>query len=379
MKLSFASFIILLLFQSILPQSDSCEITFIVTSIKVGDSESVFIVGNDSFLGDWNPAAVKLFKINDSTWSKSFRFKRGKNLEYKFTKGSWDKEALDKDGFIPDNYNQTVIRDTIITIEIKKWRNRETQIIHGQITGSVRYHLQFEGDGLKPRDIIVWLPQSYNQDTTKRYPVFYMHDGQNVFDPVTSSFGYDWRADEVADSLIKAGIINEIIIVGIYNSSDRRYEYIHAPLGYAYMDFIANKFKPFIDKEYRTLAGSENTAVGGASSGGLISLMLVWNYPEIFSKVACLSSAFKIQELNYVDTIANYAGKKKEIKLYIDIGGIGLEQELRPGNDDMIAALQNRGYEIGKDLIWYIDENAVHSEIAWAERIWRPLVFFFKK
>lgn len=378
MKLLFASFFITLLFQSILPQSHSCNITFMVTSSEIGDSESVYIVGNDSLLGDWNPSAVELFKINDSIWSKSFRFERGKILEYKFTKGSWDKEALDKDGSIPDNYGHTVIRDTIIIIEIKKWRNRETQIIHGQITGTVKYHLQFEGDGLKPRDIIVWLPPSYNRDTTKRYPVFYMHDGQNVFDPATSSFGYDWRADEVADSLIKAGIINEIIIVGIYNTPDRRYEYIHAPLGYAYMDFIVNKLKPFIDNEYRTLADNENTAVGGASSGGLISLMLVWNYPEVFSKAACLSSAFKIQELNYVDTIANYSGNKKEIKLYIDIGGIGLEQELRPGNDNMIAALQSKGYALGKDLIWYIDKNAVHSEIAWAERIWRPLVFFFK-
>jgi predicted alpha/beta superfamily hydrolase len=77
-----------------------------------------------------------------------------------------------------------------------------------------------------------------------------MHDGQNVFDPETSSFGYDWCADEVADSLIKAGAINEILIVAINNTEDRGSEYVYTSLGYAYMDFIVNKLKPFIDNEY---------------------------------------------------------------------------------------------------------------------------------
>ena len=145
------------------------------------------------------------------------------------------------------------------------------------------------------------------------------------------------------------------------------------------MDFIVNNLKPFIDRKYRTLPDKENTAVCGASLGGLISLMLVWNYPQVFSKAACLSSAFKIDQLDYVDTVANYTSKKKDIKLYIDNGGIGLETGLQPGTDEMIVALQNKGYELGKDIIWYVDKNASHSEIAWAERIWRPLLFFFGK
>lgn len=355
------------------------EVTFVVHSTSVNDSESVFIAGNESELGKWNPAVVKLFKVNDSTWIKSFRFEAGKYLEYKFTKGSWEKEATNEEGFIPANSVLKVLNDTIISIEIKKWKTTEGRIKEEQITGTVRYHLQFAGNGLKPRDIVVWLPPCYDDSTDKRYPVFYMHDGQNAFDPATSSFGYEWRADEVADSLIKTGDINEIIIVAINNTVDRGQEYVYSNLGYAYMDFIVNKLKPFIDKEYRTLPDKENTAVCGASLGGLISLMLVWNYPKVFSKAACLSSAFKIDQLNYVDTVANYSGKKKDIKLYIDNGGMGLDASLQPGNDEMIAALQNKGYELGKDINWYVDKNASHSEIAWAARIWRPLVFFFGK
>ncbi|MCK7520815.1 MAG: alpha/beta hydrolase-fold protein [Ignavibacteriales bacterium] len=150
----------------------------------------------------------------------------------------------------------------------------------------------------------MWLPPSYELNLEKRYPVLYMHDGQNVFDPATSSFGYDWRADEVADSLINAETINEIIIVGIYNTTDRGFEYSYSPLGYKYMDFVVSKLKPFIDSEYRTLPDAENTAVAGSSLGALITFMLSWNYPDVFSKAACFSSALKIQDLNYVDTVS---------------------------------------------------------------------------
>ena len=379
MKKLFISSLILLFFPNTLSQINIHDIKFIVYASGVRDSEFVFITGNDSLLGYWNPDAVKCLKINDSTWSKSFKFGKGKNLEYKFTKGSWELEALDNDGLVPDNSFLQVIDDTIITTQIKKWSSARVRVNHGQITGTVRYHIQFEGEGLKPRDIVVWLPPSYDQNPTKRYPVFYMNDGQNVFDPATSSFGYDWQADEVTDSLIKAGAIDEIIIVGIYNTADRGQEYIYTNLGYTYMDFVVNKLKPFIDKEYRTLPDKKNTAICGSSAGGLISFMIAWNYPEIFSKAACLSPAFKIQELNYVDTIVNYSGKEKNIKLYIDNGGIGIDSELLPGTHEMIKALQNKGYELGKDIIWYVDKNAPHFETAWAKRIWRPLVFFFGK
>lgn len=353
------------------------NVKFIVYTIQLNDSDFVFITGNDSLLGSWNPSRINFSKTNDSTWSKSFNIPEGKNIEYKFTKGSWEFEALNEDGSTPANSVLKIKKDTTIVVYINRWRNNEPKIIHGQITGSVKYHYNFEGVELKPRDLVIWLPPSYDSCQEKRYPVLYMHDGQNIVDPATSSFGYDWQLDEVTDSLIKAGTINEIIIVGIYNTPDRGREYSHSPLGYLYMDFVVSKLKPFIDFEYRTHSNRENTAVAGSSSGGLISFMMSWCYPEVFSMAACFSPALKIRELNYVDTVVNYAGNKKDIKLYIDNGGVGLETELQPGIDEMIVALQNKGYKLGKDLLWHIDSNAVHSESSWAKRIWRPLKFFF--
>ncbi|MDR3625624.1 MAG: alpha/beta hydrolase-fold protein, partial [Ignavibacteriaceae bacterium] len=182
-----------------------------------------------------------------------------------------------------------------------------------------------------------------------------------------------------ADSLIKAGSIKEIIIVGIYNTPDRSPEYGDTELGRIYMDFVVNTLKPYIDKNYRTLPDRENTATGGSSMGGLISFMLAWEHPETFSKAACLSPAFHIEEINYIPKVVNYSGIKKPVKIYIDIGTIDLEARLKPGVDEIVNELKNQGYQSGKDLYYYVDEGAAHSESAWAKRNWRYLEFLFGK
>lgn len=171
-----------------------------------------------------------------------------------------------------------------------------------------------EWKGLKPRDIIVWLPPGYDENINERYPVLYMHDGQNIVDPKTSSFGIDWQIDEVADSLIRENKIEPIIVVGIYNTADRSSEYKNIDSGFVYMDFVINKLKPLIDKTYRTKPDKENTANGGSSLAGLTSLMFVWEHPEVFSKAICMSSAFKIENIDYVSDIEKYSGAKKKYK-----------------------------------------------------------------
>jgi predicted alpha/beta superfamily hydrolase len=363
----------------IYPQTLQHKIIFIMHAAGVNQNDTIFISGSDTSLGSWNPGLVNLTKIDDSTWIREFWFNSGTHLEFKFTKGAWEVEALNDDGSVPGNHNHKVLADTSLHFNVTRWRNKEPLNNSGHITGTVKYHLQFQGIGLKPRDIVVWLPPSYEDEREKRYPVLYMHDGQNIFDPLTSTFGFDWRADEVADSLIKAGAIEELIIVAINNTADRGYEYSHSLLGYRYMSFIVNELKTFIDNEYRTLPDEANTATCGASLGGLISLMLVWNYPEIISKAACLSSAFKIGNINYVDSIEAYSGAKKNLKLYIDNGTLGIEEELQSGNDLMLTALKSKGFCLDYDLAWYKDTDAPHSETAWAKRFWRPLLFLFGK
>ncbi|MBU2505247.1 MAG: histidine kinase [Bacteroidetes bacterium] len=380
---SFCYFLILIIIIILLSNTISAQhkISVTVISNSAADSQKVFITGSHPYLGNWNPSEIELNKIDDSTFQKSFAFSGGEILEFKFTKGSWQKEALTEKGEVPGNYVVNVKGDSSLVFKIKFWRN-ELSVINsfkGQITGSVKYHKNIEGEGILPRDVIVWLPPDYNENSQKRFPVLYMHDGQNIVDPSTSYFGVDWQIDEIADSLIRKGEIESIIIVGINNTNERGEDYSPSPNGEAYMKLITEKIKPMIDANYRTLPDRKNTAVGGSSMGGIISLMMVWEYTHVFSKAICMSPAFKIGNIDYVRAVNEYSDDKKVILIYIDNGGIGLEERLQPGIDDMLKTLKEKGFEYEKDLFWILDKEAEHNEAAWAKRIPTALKILFGK
>lgn len=242
-----------------------------------------------------------------------------------------------------------------------------------KIIGDVVYHRGHSYPHLNyKRDIIVLLPPSYKTDRSKHFPVLYMHDGQNIMDPNTAYVGVDWRVDETVNKLIKLNLLNEIIVVGIYNSPDRLEEYSDTIKGNHYLKYISTELKQFIDSNYRTLPDRENTAIMGSSLGGLISLMMVWNYPSIFSKAACLSSAFYFDNNKIFRMIEKYEGLKKHVKIYIDSGDDGKRDAQR-----MFSILTSKGYIIGEDIDYFYDPGAIHTEKAWADRLARPLLFMF--
>ncbi len=197
------------------------------------DSAILFVAGNLPELGSWRPDGLRMVKGDSGVWSAVLSLPRGVETEFKITLGTWEREALYAVGVVPSNARVRTLRDTTVDLFPVTWK-QETRKPAGQITGTVRYHRGIAGKGLNyPRDIIVWLPPSYDTASTRRYPVLYMHDGQNAFDPRTSFSGYDWRVDEVADSLIRIGEMQEIIVVGIANSPDRMLEYRDTALGRA--------------------------------------------------------------------------------------------------------------------------------------------------
>jgi len=197
-----------------------------------------------------------------------------------------------------------------------------------------------------------------------------------LFDPKISNTNIDWQIDETADRLINTGEIEPMIVVGIYNTENRSAEYTPGETCNLYMKFIVEKLKPFIDKNYRTLTDRENTFVGGSSSGGTISFMLLWEYPHIFSKAACFSPAFVTRNFNYVNNVDD-TEIAQNIELYIYNGGIGLEKQLQPGIDLMIKTLDDKGYREGQDYLLLIDERAEHNEAAWAKRVPQMLKILF--
>ena len=349
-------------------QAREKTVVFQVYSPDLPDTTHVFIAGNLADLGSWNPAKTSMKPGGNHTWSKKIVVNEGTSIEYKFTLGSWDREAANANGLSLQNFNITVSDDATVTHPVLFWKTGgDKKVIIGQITGTVAYHRQLSGDGVAPRDIIVWLPPDYHTKKKKRYPVVYMQDGQNSIDPATSSFGVDWRIDETSDSLIRNKITQSFIVVGIYNTADRSKEYTPGESGNAYMKFVVKKIKPLVDSLYQTMPDAKNTIVGGSSAGGLISFMLAWEYPHVFSKAICMSPAFKIMHIDYVKTVLE-SKEKKNVFFYIDNGGVGLETQLQPGVDEMLTALRQKGYKEGRDYFYLLDPVAKHFESDWATR-----------
>jgi len=357
-----------------LPQKSQVYITFKVVPASLPKKAKVFISGNHEKLGNWNSGAVPMKKNKDGSWTKTLSFKSGTHLEYKITLGSWAKEALDKSGHVPPNSVLFVKTNATVTTVVDKWKSGEFKG-KGQIAGNLKVHHNMKYEGILPRDVLVWLPKNYEESSQKKYPVLYMHDGQQLFDPATSTHGVDWQVDETVSKLVEQGKMKEIIVVGINNTDDRWQEYSETTKGRAYRNFVIKKLKPFIDKTYRTRPEREHTGVMGSSMGGLVSFLFVWYHPETFSMASCLSPAFI--EGDILEKVKNYKGGVKNIKIYIDNGGLGLEKKLQPGCEEMLELLEKQGFVQGENLIWFRDKKAEHNEAAWAKRVWKPLLYMY--
>jgi predicted alpha/beta superfamily hydrolase len=216
----------------------------------------------------------------------------------------------------------------------------------------------------------VFLPPGYYENTLKKYPVLYMHDGHNLFKE-EAFVGNTWRTDEVLGMLDKMNAIEEVIVVGIH-PNNRMNEYTQP--GYEdYGRFMVETLKPLIDAKYRTLAGPMNTAVMGSSLGGVVSFYLGWQWPEIFGKIACLSSTFTYRD-NLLDRVS--AEPKRKIQIYLDSGGPGDNYE---ATRSMRERLIWKGYHPGSEVFYLAFPEAKHDKNAWAARSPIPFQFLFGK
>lgn len=353
-------------------------VEFVVRSqVALADTENVFIAGNHPSLGNWNPGAIKLRRQPDGSWQGRFTFLKDTLIEFKLTLGAWENEALDAQGRTPSNMRLIAQHDTTVMILVPKWK-RATKT-KSKVTGDVRYHKKFHSTKLgNDRDVIVWLPPDYEKEKSRRYPVLYAHDGQNLFDPSTAFAGVDWAIDEAADSLIRKGKIEPIIVVGIANTPDRINEYTTVK-GREYAAFITDELKPFIDANYRTLPDRDHTAVMGSSLGGLISFYLAWENPQVFSKAACLSGSWMWDDDAVFRLIEDDTTAAPDIKLYIDHGSEGDEGRNAWIYRTLRDTLIGRGFVLNKNLLYNFGIGDAHNEAAWARRVWRPLFFFFGK
>lgn len=228
------------------------------------------------------------------------------------------------------------------------------------------------------RYILVWLPPDYNTDQTKRYPVFYMHDGQNKY--------INWRIDETAQSLIESKQIQPLILVGVYNggkSEDRFRDYTPtydpnfrtSGKADAYGRMLVEEIKPFIDAQYRTLPSATNTGMGGASLGGLVSLYLGLKYPAQFGKLASMSPSVWWDDKIIIRNVKKL-GSKPNLRIWLDIGTSEGDQAVREVKE-MRNALIAKGWTVDSDLKFLEAKGAEHNEKAFAQRAGEVLKYLF--
>jgi len=260
------------------------------------------------------------------------------------------------------------------------------------LTGIIQSHPQFESRILRNRrDVLVYLPPGYGRARRRRYPVLYLHDGQNVFDAATSYAGVEWGADETAQRLIEIKLIEPLVIVAVANTGRQRiHEY--APTrgvidsnarrqrrsrGWLrrYGRFLIEELKPFIDRTYRTRIDAGSTGLGGSSLGGLATLALGLWFPSVFNRLAILSPSVWWDD-GVACRMVNALPHKLPLKIWLDTGtrepGWELARELR---DQLVA----KGWQLNRDLQYTEVEGGDHSERAWAARFEAVLRFLYPR
>ena len=249
-----------------------------------------------------------------------------------------------------------------------------------------RYEVHQFHSNILPDDraISVYLPAKYKEQVALRFPVFYLHDGQNLFDDKTSYVpGCTWRAHTSADELTDAGLIRPVILVGIANTGVRRMaEYtptrdfkMGGGDGPRYGRLLVEELKPLIDGRYRTLTGPQDTGVGGSSLGGLISLFFGLNYPETFSRIAVMSPSLWWDHRSILNLVAR-TSYKPDLRIWLDMGTAEGIRHLRDA-DLLYKTLVQKGWRPGANLAYARVEAGLHNEEAWANRFGDVLRFLF--
>lgn len=233
----------------------------------------------------------------------------------------------------------------------------------------------------------MYLPPAYEEAGKRRFPVLYLHDGQNVFDGETAFVrGQEWEVDESAERLIRGRSIQPVIIVGIHNAGEDRideytptYDANRKCGGGAnqYGRFIVEELKPFIDSTYRTWRAARSTGLGGSSLGGLVSLYLWLRYPHVFGRLAVMSPSVWWDNRAILRLIEESSHPQKP-KLWLDIGtqeGDGSTNDTR----QLRELLQSKGWREGRNFRYVEARGHGHNEWAWARRVPQMLRFLFPK
>lgn len=264
---------------------------------------------------------------------------------------------------------------------------------------------------VQPRNVTIWLPPGYDR-SRRRYPVIYMHDGQNIFVPGRAYGGEEWGVDEALSRMIASGRTHGAIIVGVWNTDLRGREYLparvvaHLPVAErdrvlathggasvadAYLRFLVEELKPRIDREFRTLPTARHTGIMESSMGGLISLYALGEYPRVFGQAAALSIHWPLGDPRrgqgadpdtaasaFRSWLASSRVNPRRNHLYVDIGDQTLDAYYPPFQDAIVPTLVARGWRTGNNFSARTFASTAHNEAAWRARVETPLAFLLR-
>ncbi len=344
----------------------------ILTDASPKKADNVFIAGD---FNNWNPGDqhYQLKRSGRDQWEIQLTGLSTGEHNYKFTEGNWENAEANATGKAAGNRAVQIDQDAERMDTVPAWTDGKPAVRIHSASARVRIiNTAFYMSSLnRTRRIWIYLPEGYDPtDSIMKYPVLYMHDGQNLFDDVTSGFG-EWGVDEALDSLQKQ-TGKYCIVVGIDHGGEKRMtEYdpydnqkFGKEEGIEYVDFLANELKPFIDQHYRTMPVASGTAIAGSSMGGLISAYAVLKYPHTFGAAGIFSPSFWIAPemkqladgpvMNLQLRFWFYAGEKESESMVSDMKTIR----------DIVAA------KYKTDIAFSTDPMANHNETAW--RKWFP-------
>lgn len=344
---------------------------------------NLFLRGNLCGL-NWNSGvAMKFQGLNNSTGGYLW------NLEVacdatEVQKGGLEVKVLisDKTWMLGSNHHVAIQQDTLTVDDIFPWfftYHGSTKIINHVYSSELNNF----------RDVIIYTPPSYSENTLKIHQnVLIMHDGQNLFNPATTAFGTAWMCQDTLDSLIIEGKMDEVVVLGPYNTADRmnEYTYIYDPSekaggkGDLYLDWLESTLLPLGVKEVRIAVVRAQLGILGSSLGGLISCYAGWTRSPIYGKVGCMSSSFWWDENDYQKRVVVSSVPANGVTypvVYMDSGTAGGDGSCAVYTTQVYDLYQQQGY-VGKENVFeYIDQGGQHNEASWGARFYLPMTTLY--
>jgi predicted alpha/beta superfamily hydrolase len=233
------------------------------------------------------------------------------------------------------------------------------------------------------RDVIVYTPPSYYENTLKTYQnVLIMHDGQNLFNPATAFMGNAWMVQDTLNPMITEGKMDEVLVVGVYNTDNRTWEYTYSydPSegfggdGDKYLDFLESTIVPWTEKTYRVNIQRESLGILGSSLGGLISCYAGWTRYNVYGKVGCMSSSFWWNDQDFQGDVLPSHDPNPKPDIYLDSGtSVGGEAQCALYSTQIENYMIGVGYVENVNVFLYLDQGASHSETYWGPRFYIPM------